>query len=80
MTNLQKAFPEYNIASLPPIPLSWTDSSYQHDECPSFTFGNWQVYIAEPNLDYPRFSLIHSVDDCAIQSHNWFEILELVGE
>ena len=50
------------------IPKQWKNVSYLDDECPSFQFNGFQIFIAEKDTDlrgdlkdFPRFYIIHAI-------------------
>ena len=50
------------------IPKQWKNVSYLNDECPSFQFNGFQIFIAEKDndmrgdlKDFPRFYVIHAI-------------------
>ena len=49
---LQSEFPDYDIATLPPIPAGWEDSSWHNDVCPSFTIGDTAGAFLHVFVDY----------------------------
>lgn len=64
-TLLVKEFPDYDVATLPVIPVGFVDSSWHNDACPSFAKGDLQLYVdyADPaarecGADAPRFVLV----------------------
>jgi hypothetical protein len=88
MTNIAHipAFPHYPVAALPPIPAHWSDISWRNDACPSFSCGEFVIYVDFPTPEdreepsSPRFGLQRSHVDQISQSDDWHEVLAaLVG-
>lgn len=47
---LTSHFPRYPLASIPShVVRDWTDDSYRHDVCPSFTFGRFRLFVDHPD-------------------------------
>jgi len=81
---INRAFPDYDHATLPPIPSTWEDISYQHDTCPSWRVGGFQVFIdyednEERETQGVRF-FVNDIEtgDGLLLTDNWQEILEFV--
>jgi hypothetical protein len=79
-------FPDYPVAALPAIPLHWRDISSRKDACPSFSCGEFVVYVDFPTpgdreeASAPRFRLQRSHEAQISQSDDWHEVLfALVG-
>jgi hypothetical protein len=92
---LQSEFPDFDIATLPAIPLHWEDSSWHNDVCPSFTIGDSVcVFIdyANPQQrevqgdDGPRFSVLeldegqHTGGEALLHSDSFDDVLRKVAE
>jgi hypothetical protein len=76
---IKDAFPEYDTATLPPIPKHWTDISWQHDVCPSWQWGVYQIFVDYLEADQERFSVCDiEFGDCLLSTDNWAEVLEYV--
>jgi hypothetical protein len=74
------AFPDYDAATLPPIPATWKDISWQHDACPSWQFGAYQIFVDYLEADHERFSVCDiETGDCFLSSDNWDAVLEYVN-
>ena len=66
-------FPNFPIASIPQLPADWIDSSYHHDENPSFMSNGLQIFlcsddkfffvICDANTGETAW-MTNSVDDC----------------
>ena len=62
---LRAEFPDYDTATLPPIPDDWEESSWHNDACPSFTASADRLHVfvdyADPAArefrDGPRFNV-----------------------
>jgi len=83
-------FPDYDPASMPAIPATWTDVSWHNDSCPSFDTGTGlMVYVdyADPEqreFDSPRFSVIRdreTNDGCEVvlATDDWQAVLAATG-
>ncbi len=48
----RETFPDYDPASMPPIPAGWIDQSWHNDACPCFATGVCDVFIdfADPAM------------------------------
>jgi hypothetical protein len=85
------AFPDFDPATLPPMPAEWQDSSWRNDACPSFSIADrWRVYIADADParrecgpESPRFSLFSGtefdVGDTVFHGDDWGAVLEEVA-
>lgn len=83
---ITREFPDFNVATLPPIPAHWLESSWRNDTCPSFMVGElYVVFIDYPNradrewAESCRYTL-HSIDaggghDVLVHSDNWDDVL-----
>jgi len=88
--NLRKAFPSYDLKTLPPIPQSWEDVSYVNDVCPSFMVGagiHIFVDFANPSdreiEEADRFSVsvnAYTNMEFVLQTDDWTEVLITVAE
>jgi hypothetical protein len=87
-TLLVKAFPDYDVTTLPVIPVGFVDSSWHNDACPCFVKGDLQLFVdyADPDLrecgtDAPRFVLVRN-DDADVTTlcatDDWSELLAAV--
>lgn len=87
---LRKAFPSYDLKTLPPIPQSWEDVSYVNDVCPSFMVGagiHIFVDFADPSdreiEEADRFSVsvnTYTNMEFVLQSDDWTDVLITVAE
>ncbi len=66
-------FPDFDVSTLPTIPVGFDDSSWHNDACPSFTKGDLTLFVdyAEPTMrecgpDAPRFALVRHTSDGAM--------------
>ena len=76
---ISEAFPDYDPATLPHIPSSWRDVSWQHDACPSWLVNDLHVFIdyADPasrEIAGPRFHVL-SEGDALLSTDAWPEVL-----
>ena len=82
----QTQFPDYDPATLPPIPSHWVDVSHRNAACPS-----WQVhelliyvdYLAPQDREFsevPRFSVHFALSgiQMMLPTDNWQEVLDCV--
>ena len=46
MRGIAKEFPDFPIACAPELPDGWEDTSWHHDECPSYSAYGLQVFIS----------------------------------
>lgn len=81
---IKDAFPEFDTATLPPIPATWRDISWRHDACPSWQWGGYQIFL---NFENPkkreyageRFSVCDiEFGDCLLTTDDWDAVLEYV--
>lgn len=81
---IKNAFPEYDTATLPPIPEHWKDISWRNDVCPSWQAYSYQIFV---NFEKPeeretggeRFSVCDiEFGDCLLSTDDWNEILTFV--
>ena len=86
-TLLAKEFPDFDVTTLPTIPVGFVDSSWHNDACPSFTKGDLHLFVdyADKTLsewpDSPRYSLLRNVGSNATElchSDNWSDILAAI--
>jgi hypothetical protein len=63
-------FPDYDVTTLPTMPVGFVDSSWHNDACPSFTKGDLTVFVdyadsamRECGPDAPRFVLVRHTSD-----------------
>ncbi len=90
---LAKAFPDYDLATLPSIPETWRDESWKNDCCPKFMAPNGlDVYIDYlnqsdrdiPELAHKRFSVIDFSTDgegdaiTVLYTDDWQDVLNFV--
>lgn len=88
---LAREFPDYPIASLPPIPAHWVDRSWHNEPCPTFQIGEADgqiVFIDFPDpavREFPemkRFT-VHNLDQngqlgtdsMGLETDDWAEVL-----
>lgn len=83
---IAREFPDFDLATLPPIPEGWTDSSWHNDACPSFTKGELQLFIdyADParrelGIEAPRFALMRMPDLTLCWSDEWADVLAAIA-
>lgn len=92
MQNYRTEFPDFDPATMPPIPSDWEDNSWHNEPCPSFLTGRGHsVYVdyldqslrEYPDNDMHRFNVI-SIEDATLDhnlfaSDDWDEILKFVA-
>jgi hypothetical protein len=81
-------FPDYDVSTLPTIPVGFVDESWHNDACPCFVKGTLQLFIdyADPAMrecgtDAPRYALLRTVDVEPVvlcQSNEWADILAAI--
>jgi hypothetical protein len=83
---ISTAFPEYDTATLPAIPATWTDVSYRNDVCPSWIVNEFHIFVerADPEeREYPeaeRFTVLEKeTGGVLLQSDNWNDVLNYVN-
>jgi hypothetical protein len=87
--NVIKEFPDYDLATLPPIPSGWVDSSWHNDVSPSFVIDDkWQVFVdfEDPKLrefpGQPRYCVLHIADGFDVKdllsTNDWYAVLSLI--
>ena len=79
---ISEAFPDFNLATLPPIPSDWRDVSWQHDACPSWLVNGLHVFIdhadpAKREFNLTRFHVLSDGDDL-LATDAWPEVLAFV--
>jgi len=81
MTDLRifKEFPDFPIACAPELPDGWEDTSWHHDECPSYSAHGAQVFI---NLDDKFCFIICDAKDgeTFYMTNDWKECVDYVNE
>lgn len=91
--NLSDQFPDFDKATLPPIPEAWTDQSWAEEQCPAFNtadgrFAVWVDYADAAAREFPeskRFTA-KALDDGGglaeggpvINTDDWSELLAFV--
>ena len=81
---IKNAFPEYDTATLPPIPEHWKDISWRNDVCPSWQAYSYQIFVNFEKLEDretggERFSVCDiEFGDCLLSTDDWNEVLEYV--
>lgn len=75
------------------IPSEWDDVTSHNDELPSFQFGNFRIWLNEPNQDW-RFAINETDDDgeiiyrdadadrdyCSLLTHDLNEVIEFISK
>jgi hypothetical protein len=78
------AFPDFDVATLPPIPSHWRDVSYKNDACPSWLVNELQVFIdyADPDAREVAGARFHVLDqptgDALLSTDAWPDVLNFV--
>lgn len=89
----REAFPDYDAATMPDVPKTWTDISWRNDACPSFKTWNGAIVFVDyedPNdrefPDCKRFSVHVDPDldesrDMAVivETNDWLEVVRAVA-
>lgn len=87
----RKEFPDYDAATLPAIPDSWTDQSWHNDTCPSFCTGNGVVVFVDYGdtakrefSDGVRFTVhtdpeMTNSNDVLLETDDWAAVLTFVA-
>ena len=89
----QIEFPDFAPATLPAIPVEWTDQSWHNDSCPCFNTGKGvvvfidfeDVKLREIDEAGDRFSVhadpeIHDHNDVLMSTDDWNEVLAFVAK
>ena len=82
---ISTAFPEYDQTTLPAIPATWVDTSWRNDVCPSWQFGEYQIFIDHANPTERETGgeryFVNDVEsgDCFLVSDDWGDVLEYVA-
>lgn len=86
----REEFPDFDPATLPPIPADWVDISWHNDACPSWANEKAQARVFVNYLDLEdreywgggRFCVLSTADATLdhdlLQTDNWDEVLDLV--
>lgn len=74
-----KEFPHFPIGYAPELPDGWEDTSWHNDECPSYSFGNIQVFIS---LDDKFAYIICDANDgeTYYMTNDWKECVDYVNQ
>jgi len=85
-------FPDFDPATMPAIPASWSDQSWHNDACPTFDAGNGLLVsvnyadtaLREWGSDRPRFTVQRPAEDWStvadlLATDSWDEVLALVA-
>ena len=92
MSNFVTEFPDYDPATMPPIPTGWTDQSWHNDTCPHFVTADslWLVWIDYADITLreiqepsPRFNVqvnpeVFDFNASVFESDDWLAILAFV--
>lgn len=82
---ISTAFPDYDTTTLPTIPSDWIDTSWRNDVCPSWQFGEYQIFINYANPDDretggDRYCVNDTESgDCFLITDDWDDVLEYVA-
>lgn len=70
-------FPDFPIMAAPELPDGWEDTSWHHDECPSYSNNGLQVFF---NPDDKFFFLVCEIEngDCVWMTNDWQECVKYV--
>jgi hypothetical protein len=79
MRGIAKEFPDFPIAYAPELPDGWEDTSWHHDECPSYSAHDAQVFI---NLNDKFCFIICDAKDgeTYYMTNDWKECVDYVNE
>jgi hypothetical protein len=74
-----KEFPAFPIMAAPELPDGWEDTSWHHDECPSYSAHGIQVFI---NLDDKFCYIICDAKDgeTYFMTNDWKECVDYVNQ
>lgn len=79
-------FPDFDPATLPPIPSTWIDQSWKHELCPSWSVGSLRVWVNFLNSSarevdgQPRFIITdEGTSDEVFSSDDWSAILDFLA-
>jgi hypothetical protein len=78
MQGIAKEFPDFPIAYAPELPDGWVDTSWHHDESPSYSHNGLQVFIiADGEFRY----VIMDVEDgeTVLMTNNWKDCMVYVN-
>ena len=88
----REEFPDFDPATMPPIPTHWIDQSWHNDACPSFNAGNGKVVFidfADPYLREveggPRFTVhadpeTNDHNDVLFEADDWQFVLDFLRQ
>lgn len=87
MRTYRTEFPDFDPATMPAIPSTWSDDSWSKESCPAFTCGELRIFIdyADPQdreiADTLRFSVHLWAGDypMAFQGDDWSDVLAFVA-
>ena len=88
---LMTEFPDFDVLTLPAIPVEWRDTSWRNETCPCFTIEDTGMVVYVDYLDPamrefpegPRFAVIHPTPDGMFiknlyDGDDWSAVLEVV--
>lgn len=85
--SFQHQFPEFDAATLPTIPSTWTDLSWRNDVCPSWAIGKVRVWVDFANPEEREFEDVNrfrvtdeDVAEILFESNDWQAILQFVEQ
>jgi hypothetical protein len=72
-------FPDFPIMAAPELPDGWEDTSWHHDECPSYMANGLQVFL---NIYDKFFCIITDPEsyETVWMTNNWDECVKYVNE
>lgn len=80
-----KAFPDYNLSTLPAIPTDWQDASWVNDVCPSWQSGNLMVFIDYEKMEDREMDIEeryrvsdYETSDLYLATNDWQAVLDYV--
>lgn len=81
-------FPDFDPATLPPIPSDWEDTSWHNNTCPSFSPRGSDVavyvnYLDETDRDWPggkRYAVVADDNIVLLESDDWDETVARVRD
>lgn len=81
-----KAFPNYDLLTLPDIPGDWQDASWVNDVCPSWQSDNLMIFIDYQNMEdremetEERYRVFdYETSDLYLATNDWKAVLDFVS-